>query len=96
MNSEVYEFEAVIQKVPDVDGAYVVVPFDIKAKFGRGRLFVHATFDCEPYDGSVVNMGLKNPDGSVCYILGVRKDIRAKIGKQPGEAITVSLQIRER
>jgi len=94
MNNEVYEFEAVIQKVPDQDGAYIAVPFDIKAVFGKGRQPVHATFDGEPYDGSIVNMGIKNPDGSVCYIIGIRKDIRVKIGKQPGDSINVT--IRER
>gem|GEM_PF-3585833 len=31
----------------------------------------------QPYDGSVVNMGVKNSDGSVCYIIGFLKDIRA-------------------
>jgi len=94
MIEETFEFEAVIQKVPDQDGAYVAVPFDIKAKFGKGRLPVHATFDGEPYDGSIVNMGVKNPDGSICYIIGIRKDIRAKIGKQPGDVVRVT--IRER
>jgi len=94
MSSKIYEFEAVIQKVPDQDGAYIAVPFDIKAVFGKGRLPVHATFDNEQYDGSIVNMGIKNPDGSVCYIIGIRKDIRAKIGKQPGDTIKVT--IRER
>lgn len=34
-------------------------------------------------------MGVKNHDRSVCYILGVRKDIRAKIGKQPGDKVQV-------
>ena len=86
-----YEFETVIQKVPDQDGAYIAIPFDIKAKFGKGRLLVNATFDGEPYDGSIVNMGVKNPDGSICYILGVRKDIRAKIGKQPGDMVAVTI-----
>ena len=94
MIEEIFEFEAVIQKVPDQDGAYIAVPFDIKAKFGKGRLPVHATFDGEPYDGSIVNMGVKNPDGSICYIIGIRKDIRAKIGKQPGDIVRVT--IRER
>lgn len=89
-----YEFDAVIQKVPDQDGAYIAVPFDIKTEFGKGRVKVDATFDGEPYYGSIVNMGVKNPDGSVCYILGIRKDIRAKIGKQPGG--TVKVTIRER
>jgi len=94
MDEKTYEFDAVIQKVPDQDGAYIAVPFDIKEKFGKGRLPVNATFDGEPYTGSVVNMGVKNPDGSVCYILGIRKDIRSKIGKQPGD--TVSVTIKER
>lgn len=92
MNTKIYEFEAVIQKVPDQDGAYIAVPFDIKDEFGKGRIRVHATFDGEPYDGSVVNMGVKNPDGSVCYIIGVRKEIRAKIGKQPGDSIHVTIK----
>jgi len=94
MSENTYKFEAKIEKVPDQDGAYIAVPFDIKEKFGKGRLPVNATFDGEPYTGSIVNMGVKNPDGSVCYILGIRKDIRAKIGKQPGD--TVAVTIRER
>ena len=89
-----FEFEAIIQKVPDLDGAYVAVPIDIKAELGKGRLPVHATFDGEPYTGSVVNMGVKNPDGSICYILGIRKDIRAKIGKQAGDTVRVTLKER--
>ena len=91
MGSKMYEFRAVIQKVPDQDGAYVIFPYDIRAEFGKGRLKVHATFDGEPYDGSIVNMGVKNPDGSICYILGIRKDIRAKIGKQPGDVVLVNI-----
>ena len=94
MSEKTYEFEAVIQKVPDQDGAYIAVPFDIKAGFGKGRLPVYATFDGEPYAGSVVNMGIKNPDGSICYIIGIRKDIRAKIGKQPGDSVNVTLTER--
>lgn len=78
MNSKVYEFEAKIIKVPDMDAAYIEIPFDVKAEFGKGRVPVHATFDGEPYDGSLVRM--KTP----CHIIGIRKDIRAKIGKQRG------------
>ena len=94
MSEKIYEFEAVINKVPDQDGAYIAVPFDIKTKFGKGRLPVYATFDGEPYAGSVVNMGIKNPDGTICYIIGIRKDIRAKIGKQPGDSIRVTIKER--
>ena len=46
---------------------------------------VHALFDGIPYDGSIVNMGVKNPDGSVCYIIGVLKAIRNKLNKHDGD-----------
>lgn len=95
MNRKTYEFEAIIQKVPDIDGAYVEFPYDVKAEFGKGRVKVHASFDGETYDGSIVNMGLKNADGSVCYIIGICKDIRAKIGKHVGDAVKVVIKERE-
>ena len=89
-----YAFEAEIKKVPEIDGAYVEMPFDAREEFGKGRVKVHATFDGEPYEGSIVNMGIKYDDGSICYILGLRKDIRAKIGKQPGDSVKVTIQQR--
>ena len=46
---------------------------------------VHALFDGIPYDGSIVNMGVKNPDGSVCYIIDVLKAIRNKLNKHDGD-----------
>jgi hypothetical protein len=88
MNKKLYAFEAEIKKVPNIDGAYVEIPFDVKAEFGKGRVKVHATFDNEPYDGSVVKMG------TPCHIIGIRKEIRAKIGKQPGDTIKVTLKER--
>lgn len=93
---KVYEFDAII-KPSDIGkgGAYVAFPHDIKVEFGKGCVKIHATFDGEPYDGSIVNMGVKNQDGSVCYILGIRKDIREKIGKQPGDTVRVTIQERE-
>ena len=94
MNSKVYEYESQIFEADEKGGASVVFPYDIREEFGRGRVKVHATFDGEPYDGSVVNMGVRNEDGSVCYIIGIRKDIRARIGKQPGDRVFVT--VRER
>ena len=91
MSKRLYEFQAEIKKVPDIDGAYIEFPWDIKKEFGKGRAKVHAEFDGEPYDGSLVNMGLKHDDGSVCYIIGIRKDIRQKIGKQAGDTIKVKI-----
>jgi hypothetical protein len=91
-----YAFEAIIQKVPDIDGAYVEFPYDVKSEFGKGRVKVHATFGGEPYHGSIVNMGVKNADESVCYIIGLSKRIRSKIGKQPGDKVMVTITERER
>lgn len=48
MNTKVYEFDAEIRKVPDMDGAYVEFPYDVRAEFGKGRVKVHAVFDGEP------------------------------------------------
>ena len=36
MNSKTYEFDAIIHKVPDIDGAYVKFPYDVKTEFGKG------------------------------------------------------------
>jgi hypothetical protein len=88
MNLKTYKFDAEIKKVPDIDGAYIEIPFDVKTEFGKGRVKVCATFDGEPYNGSVVKMG------TPCHIIGIRKDIRAKIGKQPGDVIKVTLKER--
>ena len=84
-----YEYDAVLHELKDSGGAYVVFPWDLRQETGKGRLKVHATFDGVPYDGSVVNMGVKNPDGSVCYIIGVTKAIRAALGKHDGDTIRV-------
>ena len=81
---EVYTFEASIRKIHDIDGAYVIFPYDIRKVFGKGRIKVHATFDGYPYDGSIVNMGLKHEDGSICYIIGIPKALRKSLNKQAG------------
>lgn len=92
MNRKQCEFEAMIHEVPGKGGAYVIFPYDIREEFGKGRVKVHATFDGEPYEGSIVNMGVKKEDGAVAYIIGLRKDIRLKIGKQPGDTVHVTIQ----
>ena len=85
-----YEFDAIILKNPDMDAAYVEIPFDVRAAFGKGRVAVHATFDGAPYDGQLVRMG------TPCHIIGIRKDIRARIGKQPGDSVRVTIREREK
>lgn len=88
-NEKQYEFDAVLKKVPDMDGAYVEFPYDAREEFGKGRVKVHAEFDGVAYEGSLVRM--KTPG----HIIGVRKDIRAKIGKIPGDVVHVLIWERE-
>ena len=90
-----YEYDAILHENRDDGGAYVAFPFDVRAEFGRGRVKVHASFDGIGYDGSVVNMGLKNEDGSICYVIGVLKAIRQKLGKKDGDTIHVAIEVRE-
>lgn len=82
------EFDAVILQNEDMDAAYVEVPYDIKALFGKGRLTVNATFDGVPYRGQVVKMS------TPCFIIGVTKEIRKKIGKSFGDTVRVTLAKR--
>lgn len=86
---KIYKFNAVIKKVPDINGAYIDFPYNVKEEFGKGRVKVHATFDDYPYDGSLVRMRTVN------HIIGIRKDIRAKIKKEPGDIISVTITERE-
>ena len=86
--NNIFEFDAVIVQNEEMDAAYVEVPFDIKEIFGKGRLLVYTTFVGEPYDGQIVKMG------TPCYIIGIRKDIRKKIGKTFGDKVHVTFEER--
>ena len=86
-----HRFTARIERSGDMDAAYVVVPIDIRKEYGKGRLKVEATFDGEPNSGSVVNMGVKDADGNICYIIGITKAIRQRIGKSFGDTVEVTL-----
>lgn len=96
-----YEFDLVIQAVEDVDGAYVILPLDLRKTFGMGRMKVLAHFDGVPYRGSIVTMnGPHQANASKSskskgkeekqYILGLTKAIRQQIGKQAGDSVHLS------
>lgn len=89
-----HRFTSIIIQNGDMDAAYVRVPIDIKKEYGKGRLKVEATFDDVPYSGSVVNMGVKDADGNICYIIGITKAIRQKIGKTFGDSVEVAITPR--
>ena len=95
MGKRTYEYYTTIKKVPDIDGAYIEFPYDLRKEFGKGRVKVYAEFDGESYAGSIVNMGVKNTDGTICYIIGIKKEIRKKINKNFGDKIKVKIWERE-
>ncbi len=90
-----FEYDQVLHELPEKGGAYVVFPWNIREVFGKGRVKVRAEFDGEPYEGSIVNMGLRGSDGEVVYLIGVRKDIRKRIGKKDGDRIHVVIEERD-
>lgn len=87
-----FHFIATIIQNGDMDASYIIVPVDIRKEFGKGRLKVEATFDGVPYSGSVVNMGVKDSNGNICYIIGLTKAIRHRIGKTFGDNVDVTIQ----
>ena len=89
-----YTFDATLHEIPENGGAYVIFPWDIRQEFGKGRVKVNASFDGIEYAGSIVNMGLRNEDGSICYIIGVLKSIRKQLGKADGDTIHVVITER--
>ena len=58
--SEKRAFRAVMKDAGD-GGAFVTVPFDVEATFGKKRVKVKATIEGEPYRGSLVRMGAALP-----------------------------------
>lgn len=84
-----YEFDAIIQKVDDMDAAYIEFPYDVRKEFGKGRVKVRATFDGYNYEGILVKMKTE------CHIIGIRKEIRSIIRKQAGDVVHVCIQEKE-
>ena len=80
-------FEAKLEGTPDYpNAAFVSIPFDVKATFGKSRVKVKATIDGIPYRGLLTRM--KTPH----HILVVIKAIREEIGKTHGDMVSVELE----
>ena len=88
-----YEYDAQLHELTDNGGAYVVFPWDLRKELGKGRMKVHAEFDGIPYDGSIVNMGVKDEAGGICYVIGLLKAIRKQLGKGDGDVIHVRFSV---
>ncbi len=81
-----YRFDAVIEAGRG-GGAWVRVPLDVEAEFGtRGQVKIKARFEEWPHRGSLT------PMGAGVHVLGIRKAIRAAIGKDVGDRVTVEFE----
>lgn len=86
-----YKFKAQIMAAERKGGAYVIFPYNIREEFGKGRVKVDVLFDDISYRGSIVNMGLKDKDGNICYVIGILKSIREALGKDIGDIVNVTV-----
>lgn len=78
-------FSATIERAGS-GGAYVIVPFDVEEAFGKKRVPVQASIDGVPYRGSLVRMG------GAAHVLGILKEIREQLGKEPGDTVEVTVE----
>jgi hypothetical protein len=84
---KIYEFDAVIQKHPDLDAAFIEFPYDVEQEFGtKGQVKVLVTFDGYEYRGSLAKMGYP------VHRLGLTKEVRNAIGKNAGDSVHVTVK----
>ncbi|MFC6348017.1 DUF1905 domain-containing protein [Vagococcus carniphilus] len=96
MSEKIYQFNSLIYSSEvGKGGTYIIFPYDIREEFGKGRVKVQVDFEGIPYEGSIVNMGVKDRDGNICYIIGIKKDIRNQLNKEIGDTINVKVQERK-
>src|SRR5580692_1479318 len=88
------QFTAVISRNGDVanSSAYIEFPYDLKETYGVGNLVpFKATFDGRvSYCGSLAKMG-----GPRAMLL-LRKDVRAELGKEPGQSVEVVVELDDK
>lgn len=85
---DLIEFDAVLNAIPGNQALSVDFPYNVLEIYGtRGQVKIKATFDGVPYRGSMTKMGKGD-----CYWLLVCKDIRAQIGKNPGDTVHVTVR----
>ncbi len=85
--TELLQFEAVIEKHPDLNAAYITIPFKVQEVFGsKGQVKIKATINGKPFRASLAPMGGGN------HVLGLRKELREMLGINFGDVVMVKLE----
>ena len=83
----IQQFEAILEKHPELDATYISVPFSVPEIYGtKGQVKVKATINNVEFRGLLAAMGT----GS--HVLGIRKELRNKMGITFGDVVTVKLE----
>jgi len=81
-----FEFDAVINKHKNLNAGYIDFPYNVKKEFNKNRVKVKAIIDGCIYRGSLVKMG------GDCHWLGITREVRKAIGKNPGDKVHVIIE----
>lgn len=80
------KFKTVLIQNGSIDAGYIEIPFDVEKEYGAKRVKVKALLNGVEYRGSMVRMG------TPCFILGIPKTLRNKMGVTFGDMIAVELE----
>src|SRR5688572_18043141 len=85
--SGIHQFEAILEKHPELDASYLTLPFSVPEIFGtKGQVKVKVAINGVEFRGSLAPMGT----GS--HVLGIRKELRNKMGITFGDIVKVNLE----